>query len=387
MKTKARYGALYAISACAALAAVCGCAGPSASSYSDLAASSDIPRELQKVTHPTYRVAPPDILLIEAVHNIRPAGDKLRAGDHLQIRLGNPEPLTPPAPNAGQIEQQIKAQYEAQAKFIDGDYTVQPDGSVDLGPIYDQFGKVKVEGLSVEQAKQAIINHLKTYTRDAAGNPAGIKDPQVSVAMPNIAGKQIITGEHLVRPDGTVSLGVYGSVHVAGMTLAEVKDAVETHLSLYIHNPEVSVDVGAYNSQVYYIVTDGGGFGEQVVRLPCTGNETVLDAVANIQGLSQISSKQIWIARPTPAGADCAQVLDVNWREITKEGITTTNYQLLPGDRIYIAADNMIALDNFISKVVAPVERVFGVILLGNGTVRSLEGRNTGTGGFGGGFF
>ncbi|HEX6984831.1 MAG TPA: hypothetical protein VF170_05615, partial [Planctomycetaceae bacterium] len=135
------------------------------------------------------------------------------------------------------------------------------------------------------------------------------------------------------------------------------------------------------------VITDGGGYGEHIVRLPVTGNETVLDAISQIQGLSQVSSKRIWVARPAPAGTDCAQVLDVHWKEITQEGITTTNYQLFPGDRIYIQADEFITLGNVLEKVLAPVERVFGFTILTNATVRTLEGQgSSGTGGGFGGF-
>ena len=58
----------------------------------------------------------------------------------------------------------------------------------------------------------------------------------------------------------------------------------------------------AYNSKVYYVITEGAGQGDLVARLPITGNETVLDAISQINGLSRLSSKNIWIARPTPSG-------------------------------------------------------------------------------------
>lgn len=366
-----------------------GCASTAANNDFALLAGSDIPRELQKVSHPVYRVAPPDILQIEAVHNIRPAGDRLRAGDVLNVQLGNPAPLETAIPGATPQELELRTNFDAGAKFLNGQFAVQADGTLRLGPVY---GKVHVAGKTVDEAENAIREHLKRYAVGKDGKRGGIRDPKVSVSLPDVTGKQVITGQHLIRPDGTVSLGVYGSVHVAGMTLAEVKTAIEGHLTQFIHEPEVSTDVLAYNSKVYYVITDGGGFGETVVRLPCTGNETVLDAIANIQGLSQVSSRKIWVARPAPAGAQTAQVLDVNWREITKEGITTTNYQLLPGDRIYIAADHMIAFDNFLSKMISPFERIAGFILLGHGTVRSLQfghlqnGGNAGAGGGGFGF-
>ena len=329
-------------------------------------AQSGIPRELEKTAYPRYRIEPPDILLIEAVHNIRPPGDKLRAGDELLIRVANALPLetVDPDPIANEF------------RVINNIYMVQADGTVDLGP---EYHSAHVAGLTVLEAKTAIEDHL-------AGESVGLQDADVAVSMPNVEGKQVITGEHLVRPDGTISLGVYGSVFLSGMELDEAKAAVEYHLAEFIHEPEVQVDVLAYNSKVFYVVSDGGGFGESVTRLPCTGNETVLDAIAQLEGLSDVSSKKIWVARPAPAGRGLAQTMNVDWRAIVEDGITTTNYQLFPGDRIYIQADHMIVFDNFVAKVTAPFERAFGFTLLGNGTVRALQrGRNSSNGNNGGG--
>ncbi|MAG92822.1 MAG: hypothetical protein CMJ48_03635 [Planctomycetaceae bacterium] len=344
----------------------------------DRLAYSDIPRELDKVTLPIYRVEPPDILLIEAVNNIRQASAPLRAGDVLGIRLGNPEPLESgfdfeaggPLSQVEVLEAQYRLDKQVRDKFLDSEFRIQPGGIVDLGPIY---GSVKLEGLSLEAARAAIENHLKTYAVDQMGRPVGLKNPQVTVTLPNVAGKQEISGEHLVRPDGSISMGIYGDVRVTGLTLAEVKSAVESHLSQHIHEPEINVDVLSYNSKVIYVVTDGGGFGEQVVRLPVTGNETVLDAISQVQGLSDVSSKDLWVARPGPPGSDTAQVMDVHWHAIVAEGITTTNYQLFPGDRIYIKADKMIATDNIIGKIIAPFERIAGFAMFGHGMQREFQ--------------
>src|SRR5262249_50111060 len=142
---------------------------------------------------------------------------------------------------------------------------------------------------------------------------------------------------------------------------------------------DLSVDVLAYNSKVYYVITDGGGFGEQVYRLPGTGNETVLDALAQINGLPAVASKKhIWVARPCTA-APCGQmILPVDWKGITQGGVPQTNYQLFPGDRVYVKADALITIDSQLSKVLAPIERLFGVTLLGSETVNSIRGRGLG---------
>ena len=195
-----------------------------------------------------------------------------------------------------------------------------------------------------------------------------------------------IRGQHLVRPDGTVSLGIYGSVYVAGMTIPQAHEAIARVLAQRIDNFDrrnLHVDVLAYNSKFYYVITDGAGYGEQVVRVPVTGNETVLDAISLINGLPPVASKKhIWVARRTPNDGSGHQILPVDWVGITQRGSTVTNYQILPGDRIYVQSDHLIRFDNRLTKVLNPIERLLGVTLLGSATVNSIAGR--GLGGTGG---
>lgn len=336
--------------------AAAGCTSPIKHDFDPFAhaATFDVPRELQKATLPVYRVEPPDVLLIEVAHNIRSANEPIRAGDDLTIRADLPgENATQSAQNTANLGVIGLTDYH----LINGFYRVQADGSVDLGPIY---GSVKVIGMLPDGARQILANHLRTTS--------GIADVKASVSYAEVGGRQVIAGEHLVRPDGQISLGIYGNLRVAGMTLDQVADVVTFHLRHYLNDPQVRVDVLGYNSKVFYVVTDGAGAGERVDRIPFTGNETVLDAVANIQGLSDISSKRVWVARPAPPGCAGSQVMMVDWRGITQDGLTATNYQILPGDRIYIKADDLVALDNWIVRVTTPIERVLGGILLGAGT-------------------
>jgi polysaccharide export outer membrane protein len=148
-------------------------------------------------------------------------------------------------------------------------------------------------------------------------------------------------------------------VRVAGMTLDQARFAIEAQLSAFLDNPQVSVDVFAYNSKVYYVITQGTVVGDGVFRLPITGNETVLDAISQIQGLQPHSSKNVWVARPAPPGAPCTdQVLPVDWLAVTKLGAIATNYQLMPGDRVYVSEDPWITIDGAVAKVISPFERM-----------------------------
>jgi polysaccharide export outer membrane protein len=203
---------------------------------------------------------------------------------------------------------------------------------------------------------------------------------------------QPIRGQHLVRPDGTIGLGIYGEVFVGGLTVQEAREAVAAHLRTLrrqrsgngegtgledVLADDVNVDVLAYNSHFYYVITDGGGYGEQVFPFAVTGSETVLDALGRVNGLPPVADKcRIWVARRGPGGA--GQILPVDWRGVAARGGAGTNYQIMPGDRIYVQSDPWIRGDSWIAKRLAPIERVFGAILLGSETVNSIRSGRTG---------
>jgi protein involved in polysaccharide export with SLBB domain len=298
-----------------------------------------VPKELNKVSLPPYVVETPDILQIDAVRIIPLPPYRLEPLDILYVA----------------------ATKDFETARLSGLYPIDPDGTINLGPAYG--GSVRVVGLSTEEAQKIIENRVRLFAKNA----------DITVSLAQSRGVQAISGQHLVRPDGTVTLGAYGSVYVAGLSLAQVKQAIEAHLAKYLYRPEVNVDVYAYNSKFYYVCTDFAGAGEQIARLPHTGNETVLDAVSLIGGLSAVSSRKIWIARPAPTDCGHDQILPVDWCGITRRGEVKTNYQIMPFDRLYILSAPLSKIDTYTARFLSPINRVFNSVLLGSETVQSFQ--------------
>jgi protein involved in polysaccharide export with SLBB domain len=190
-------------------------------------------------------------------------------------------------------------------------------------------------------------------------DPPDLLMVEILEAMPG----RPISGERLVRPDGTISLGFYGDVEVAGLTIKEAKEKIIHHMQKYLTDevlglvepdPEtgepkvdkngkevriepndsdrVFVDVTAYNSKNYYVY----GAVYSPGRLPVTGGETVLDAINYVGGLMpDADSSKIHIMRSFPKGSP-VQVLPVDYDEITTGTDLSTNYQIVPNDRIVV---------------------------------------------------
>jgi protein involved in polysaccharide export with SLBB domain len=176
-----------------------------------------------------------------------------------------------------------------------------------------------------------------------------------------------ISGERLIRPDGCIGLGFYGEVPVAGLTLSQVKERIVLHLRKFISDEKlglvesdpgsrapaprrdasgrvlvkdprqtdrVFVDVTAYNSQNYYVLGEVAYPG----RLPHTGGDTVLDVLQYAGGLLPTADKgRIRLIRSFPKGSP-ARVLPVDYNEIAMGTDSSTNYPILPNDRLVIPA-------------------------------------------------
>ncbi len=295
-------------------------------------------RELSMVSLPVYKVEPPDILMVEMLKMVPLPPYRIDIYDVLQIRA------------MGTLLDQP----------IDGFFLVEGEGIVTLGPAY---GRVHVAGMTVEEAGAVITARLRQI----------LSKPEVSVQLARTAGTPPVSGEYLVGPDGTINLRQYGTLHVAGKTITEIRQELNKYLSQFFDSPDASVEVRQFNSKVFYVITEGAGMGDNIRRVPITGNDTVMDALSAVNGLSQVSSMTIWVARPAPGGFGCEQILPVDYEAITKGGSSATNYQIMPGDRVFVAGDDMIAANTWLGKMTAPIERILGMASLGTSSARSWE--------------
>ncbi|WP_165067857.1 sigma-70 family RNA polymerase sigma factor [Paludisphaera rhizosphaerae] len=164
-----------------------------------------------------------------------------------------------------------------------------------------------------------------------------------------------ISGERLVRPDGRISLGFYGEVEVADLTIPQVKEKIVLHLKKYLNdeilglvamNPEtgkldpidpkdsdrVFVDVTAYNSKPYYVL----GEVAQPGKFPWTGGDKILDAVLYAGGLnSEADGRRVLVVhdKPRPGQAQ-TEVVDVEG--LLKGEENAVNVPIRHGDRVIV---------------------------------------------------
>jgi polysaccharide biosynthesis/export protein len=144
-----------------------------------------------------------------------------------------------------------------------------------------------------------------------------------------------LPADQTVMVDGSIDLGAYGRIIVAGMTIEQIEIAVTSAVQALHPNvtiKPINVRLNTAESAVYYVLGEVNAPGSY----PLIGRETVLDGIVTAGGLSDRASEcQVILSRPTPPGS-CRIVLPVCYDRVVQLGDTTTNYQLRPGDRIFV---------------------------------------------------
>lgn len=165
--------------------------------------------------------------------------------------------------------------------------------------------------------------------------PAYIVEPgDVLLVHPlNLDSPARLSGDQPVLPDGRIQLGIYGMPMVAGKSIDEVEAEINALVRLKTRDAgPIAVRLMTRDSKVYYVLGEVNSPG----TYPLRGRETALDGIVAAGGLTASASRfDIVLSRPTRPDS-CRIVLPVCYTEIVQLGDTSTNYQLRPGDRIFV---------------------------------------------------
>ena len=231
---------------------------------------------------------------------------------------------------------------------ISGERLVRPDGTVGL----DHYGEVYVRGLTIEQAKEKIVLHLRKYlndevlglvetaeigTVDEESQEQHKPKPIPTNSKPNTSDSEPQKGsEGKPEPkadDSDVPRRVtkpavqqirvrrYGEAPEPDEPIEDGDTAkVSVVVSVYRVEPKdttsVFVDITAYNSKVFFVEGDLGAPG----RLPFTGNENVHDAINYAGGLAPTADpSNITLVRPG-AGDKPAKIIQDRLEGDHREG-------------------------------------------------------------------
>jgi len=138
------------------------------------------------------------------------------------------------------------------------------------------------------------------------------------------------SGQHMIRPDGKITINLVGEVQAAGLTPEELGSSIKERLRKVLVDPDVSVSVTQVNSKRYFIEGEVLKPGEYKLVVPTR----ILEALVNAGGFKDFAKQtDIRIMRGQT-------VLHFNYKNAIKGKTNTKNADqnvfLEPGDIIIV---------------------------------------------------
>ena len=137
-----------------------------------------------------------------------------------------------------------------------------------------------------------------------------------------------LTGSHVVRPDGRISIPLIGEIMAAGKTPMELQGEITDRLkaSNMILKPNVAVSITQVNSKKYYLEGEVNKPGQYNLIVPTT----ILEALVNAGGFKDFANEShIRIIRGK-------NTFNFNYKQVIKNQHTEQNIYLEPGDIIVV---------------------------------------------------
>jgi polysaccharide export outer membrane protein len=152
-------------------------------------------------------------------------------------------------------------------------------------------------------------------------------EDQISVMVNNSAE---FNGNHLIRPDGRITVNLVGEVMAAGLTPEELTGTLREKIKKYVVDPDVTVSVLAINSKRFFIQGEVNRPGEYKLVVPTK----VLEALVNAGGFRDFAKTKDIVVIREESGA--TQRLHFNYNDVIKGKRLDQNIQLKPGDIIVV---------------------------------------------------
>jgi protein involved in polysaccharide export with SLBB domain/beta-lactamase regulating signal transducer with metallopeptidase domain len=238
---------------------------------------------------PSYgRVNVKGLTPVQAEDKITQALKKVLAKPLVQVMMARKTPSPPLIPTPYRVQPLDVLQVSVVGtgpllmQPIDGLYLVEPDGKVPLGP---RWGRVDVNGLTVDQAEEKIKHYLAKLLPESPAVQVqwarrGSKwrevvfpnvpytispDDWLSVHVMGTMVDQPIDGSYVVEPTGTIGLGpAYGRAAVEGLTLGAAEQAIHKQLEKVVSKPTVQVTLSPFVSTGASMQIPGAGHWKDV---------------------------------------------------------------------------------------------------------------------------
>ena len=157
----------------------------------------------------------------------------------------------------------------------------------------------------------------------------GVKDLEATVRIPE---------------SGSIDFPLAGVIRAVGLSAPEIERAVAKALTdRYINEAHVTVFVKEFNSYRVSVVGAVNKPGSIVLR---KGNSTLVDALAEAGGLTELASREVFVTTRDASGK--RQVTVVDLKNLLERGDLSLNVPLKPTDSVYVPEGGYVFVTGYV---------------------------------------
>jgi polysaccharide biosynthesis/export protein len=179
-------------------------------------------------------------------------------------------------------------------------------------------------------------NTIPTSARSDADHPAPAeRNPRYRICRDDVLMLSFplspeLNQKVIVQPDGFISLQSAGYVHVEGLTVDGVVEAVKKAYAGTLNNPIVDVDLADFQKPFFVVLGQVGKPGQYDLRYDIT----VTQAIAVAGGFASSGKTQVLLYRAV--SSNWAEVRELKINDILKGKNISEDVHLRPGDMIFV---------------------------------------------------
>lgn len=133
-----------------------------------------------------------------------------------------------------------------------------------------------------------------------------------------------------VQPDGFISLQSAGSIHVGGLTVPELIEAIKKAYANVLRDPIVDVDLTDFQKPLFTVLGQVEKPGQYTLR----SDITVTQAIAVAGGFAPTAKTQVFLYRVV--SSNWAEVRELKLKDILNGKNITEDVHIRPGDMIFV---------------------------------------------------
>lgn len=158
----------------------------------------------------------------------------------------------------------------------------------------------------------------------------------------------------LVDRSGYIFFPFAGRVRVSGLTLNQIRRILERRLSLYIKDPQITVNVASFRSKNVYVI---GEVNKSLIAPITDVPMTIMDAINLAGGIDKVSSDptHIFVIRGSYLYPE------VYWLNASSPGglLLAETFPLQPRDIVYVSTATVVSWNRVVSQILPTVETIW----------------------------